>query len=165
LRRPFRYFDTHFFFPAPHLVWVISPGSIASTNAATQLSTAASAEAVSLKVMQSFGFLFSSFSKQPLVGSTPPSNFATTLSTQLLALGSGVFPGVSASWWHLIRPVPFLDMHLVLPATHFACCANAVPPCSSITESATVTSVRNIMGPPPLRGTVAARKPAQAPKG
>jgi hypothetical protein len=67
------------------------------TNAATQLSTTASADPVSLKLMQSFGFLFSSFSKQPLVGSTPPSNFATTLSMHPPALGSGVLPGVSES--------------------------------------------------------------------
>jgi len=51
---------------------------MAPTNDATQLSTAVSADPVSSKVMQSFGFLFSSFSKQPLAGSTPPSNLAMT---------------------------------------------------------------------------------------
>src|SRR5262249_14431158 len=46
--------------------------SMAPTNDATQLSTAVSADPVSSKVMQSFGFLFSSFSKQPFAGSMPP---------------------------------------------------------------------------------------------
>jgi len=88
-------------------------------NAATQLSTPASAEDVSSKLMQSLLLLFSSFSKQPLAGSTPPSNFVIAFVRQLLAFGSAGLPGVSASCSHLMRPVPFFDMHLVLPAKHF----------------------------------------------
>lgn len=125
---------------------------MAATNAATQLSIAASADAVSFKVMQSFGTLFSSFSKHPFVGSTPPSNLATTLSRQPPALGSGTLPGVSASCSHLISPVPFLDEHLFFPAKHFACWANAASPCASnIVIAKADTSERIIMGPPPSR--------------
>jgi hypothetical protein len=68
------------------------------TNDPTQLSIACSADAVSSIVTQPFGFLFSSFSKQPFVWSTPPSNFPTTLSTHPSALGSLNLPGVSDSW-------------------------------------------------------------------
>jgi hypothetical protein len=119
--RALKYFETHFFLPAPHFVCVIGAGSIASTNAATQLSTRTSVEAVSLKLRQSLGFLFSSFSKQPFVGSTPPSYLPMTFVWQSFAFGSAGLPGVSASCSHLMSPVPFFDMHLVLPAKHFAC--------------------------------------------
>jgi hypothetical protein len=86
--------------PASHFDCVAggAAGSIADTNDPTQLSTVASAVEVSSKVMQSFGFLFSSFSKQPLVGSAPPSNLATTLSSHPKALGSFDLPGVSDDW-------------------------------------------------------------------
>jgi hypothetical protein len=119
--RALKYFETHFFLPAPHFVWSIGAGSMACTNAATQLSTTASAATVSSNVMQSLPVLPSSFSKQPFVGSTPPSNLPTALSTQPFVFGTGGFPGVSASCSHLMRPVPFFDMHLVLPAKHFVC--------------------------------------------
>jgi hypothetical protein len=90
--RPLKYFETHFFLPAPHFVWSIVPGSIASTNPATQSSTRSSVEPVSSKLMQSLGFLFSSFSKQPFVGSRPPVYFAVALSMQAFAFGSfGLF--------------------------------------------------------------------------
>jgi len=88
---------------------------------ATQLSTAFSAVDVSSKVMQSLPLLFSSFSKQPFVGSTPPSNLPMTFVWQPFALGSAGLLGVSANCSHLMRPVPFFDMHLVLPAKHFVC--------------------------------------------
>jgi hypothetical protein len=125
------------------------PGSIAATNAPTQLSTAASADAVSSNEMQSFGTLFSSFSKQPFVGSMPPSNLPITLVTQSFAFGSATLPGVSESWWHLIKPVPFLDMHFVLPARHFVCTwAAAGAPCRSVSASPAVTIARIVMSPP-----------------
>jgi hypothetical protein len=52
---------------------------------------------VSLNVRQSFGLLFSSFSKQPFVGSMPPSNLVMTFVTQSFAFGSAILPGVSES--------------------------------------------------------------------
>src|SRR5262249_39493424 len=122
---------------------------MAPNNDATQPSTAVSADPVSSKVMQSFGFLFSSFSKQPLAVSTPPSNLAMTLLTQSLAFGFVGLPGVSANCSHMSSPVLVLDMHFVLPARHFACCADAGTPVASISDaSSTVTIERFVMAPP-----------------
>src|SRR5262245_59663920 len=80
-----RYFDAHFFLLAPHFVWSRGGGSMATTSAATQASTAVSAAPVLSTVGQSFGTLLSSFSKQPLAGSSPPSNLVWALVTQSLA--------------------------------------------------------------------------------
>src|SRR5262249_28563411 len=60
-----RYFDAHFFLPAPHFVCSSGGGSIVATIAATQSSTAVSAAPVLWTVGQSFGSLLSSFAKQP----------------------------------------------------------------------------------------------------
>src|SRR5262245_27779205 len=116
---------------------------MAATNAATQLSTASSAAAVSSCVMQSFPALFSSFSKHPLVGSRPPSNLPTTFALQ--ALVSVGLPGVSAVCSHLSNPPAFLDMHFVLPARHFACCAEAAPPHESITAITSAVSIERFV--------------------
>jgi hypothetical protein len=89
------------------------------TSSSTQFSTTACRVAVSSKNWQSFGFLFSSFSKQPLVGSRPPLNFAFALSMQPPAFGSAGFPGVWASWWHLRSPFRYFETHFFLPAPHF----------------------------------------------
>src|SRR6185503_15714932 len=104
-------------------------------------STAVSAEPVLSKVMQSFPALFSSFSKQPLAGSAPPSNLSWTLVTHPPALGSVGLPGVSANPSHLSNPAAFLDMHLVLLAMHFACCAD---PGAAQTNTSPITSTVRI---------------------
>src|SRR6185503_5530486 len=117
---------------------------MSATTCATQASTALSPGPVSSKVMQSFPGLLSSFSKQPLDGSIPPSNLATTLSTQPAALGSATLPGVSDAAWHLSNPAPFFDMHFVFPARHFACWADAGAPhtsSSAITSAVTIERV------------------------
>src|SRR5262245_49097413 len=113
---------------------------MAATTFATQRSTADSAVAVSSNVMQSLPALFSSFSKQPLVASMPPSNLALTLSVQPPALGSAVLPGVSESAWHLSNPAAFLDMHFVLPARHFFCWADAGPAHTRISPTTSAVS-------------------------
>jgi len=118
------------------------------TSVLTQASMVVSTDPVSSKLMQSVGFLFSSFSKQPLAGSVPPSNLRMTLVTQSLALGSGTLPGVSASCSHLINPVPFFDEHLVLPARHFACWADAgASPMNSNATANAVTNARIVICP------------------
>src|SRR5215510_10220127 len=89
-----------------------------------QVSTAISAAPVLSTVGQSFGTLLSSFSKQPLAGSSPPLNLVWTLVTQSLAFGSGGLPGVSARASHLSNPTAFLAMQPVLPARHFGCWAD-----------------------------------------
>src|SRR5262245_28158486 len=98
---------------------------MAATSAATQVSTAVSAAAVSSNVRQSFGTLLSSLSKQPLTSVLPPSNLVCTLVTQSLALGSFGLPGVSARASHLSNPTAFLAMQRVFPARHLACWADA----------------------------------------
>jgi hypothetical protein len=98
LRMLLSFLATHFFLLTPHFVWSMLPGSMPATSAATQLSTAVSAEAVSSKLRQSFGTLFSSFSKHPFVGSGVPSNLFSALVTQSEAFGSASLPGVSAFW-------------------------------------------------------------------
>jgi hypothetical protein len=75
-------------------------------------------------VGQSFGTLLSSFSKQPLAGTSPPSNLVWALVTQSLAFGSPGLPGVSARASHLSNPAAFFAMQAVLPARHFACWAD-----------------------------------------
>src|SRR5262245_13087907 len=121
---------------------------MAATSAATQASTAVSAATVSPTVGQSFGTLLLSFSKQPLAGLSPPSNFAWTLVTQSLALGSAGLPGVSARASHLSNPAAFLAMQPVLPARHLACWADAgaAGTSSSIVTSA-VPNERVVMCP------------------
>src|SRR5262249_3944953 len=141
-----RSFDTHFFLPAPHFVWVIGAGSIACTNDPTQLSTAASAAPLSPDVMQSFPGLFSSFAKQPLLGSAPPENLPSTLVTQSFALGSAGLPGVSASVSHLSNPVALLDMHFVFPATHFFCTwADAEPPHANVSVNTSAVTIERVI--------------------
>ncbi len=75
------------------------------TTSSTQFSTMPCNVAVSLVTSQSFGFTASSFATHPRVGSAPPLNFASALSTHMFAFGSVGLPGVSASWWHLSRPL------------------------------------------------------------
>src|SRR5262245_33661873 len=96
---------------------------MASTSVSTQSSTTISAAGKSLNVMQSFGDLFSSFSKQP-VG---PENLSTALPMQLSKFGSAGLLGVSAFCSHLSRAPAFFDMHLFLPAMHLPC-GVACPP-------------------------------------
>src|SRR5262249_60631196 len=117
---------------------------MAPTMAVTQASTAVSAATVSSRVMQSLSFLFSSFSKQPLLRSSPPSNLSLTFGAQV---GSAVLPGVSAVCSHLSNPAAFGDMHLVLPPRHFFCSAEAAPHQTSASVSdATVTIERDVEG-------------------
>jgi hypothetical protein len=137
--------------PAPHFVWSSGAGSIAATKAPTQLSTASPAEPVSSNEMQSLPTLFSSFSKQPLAGSTPPFHLIVALSTQAFAFGSGILPGVSASCSHLIRPVPNFDMHFVLPARHFVCWADAALADSTIRPRASPATIERTVMSPPVR--------------
>src|SRR5262245_38230602 len=108
---------------------------MAAAIAATQVSTAVSAAAVLSTVGQSFGTLLSSFSKQPLAGSSPPANLVWTLVTQSLAFGSAGLPGVSASASHLSKPAAFLAMQPVLPARHLACWADAGQPARATAPS------------------------------
>src|SRR4029453_3112228 len=80
LRMLFSFLAAHFFLPTPHLLWSIEPGSIAATISAAHASTSISTDAVSSRVTKSFGFCFSSLSKQPFVGSLPPANLPVALS-------------------------------------------------------------------------------------
>jgi hypothetical protein len=102
-------------------VVVVVGVSTRATMRATQSSINPSRVGASSGISQSLGFLASSFSKHPLLGSSPPSNFRRTLSLQPLALGSSGFPGVWASWWHLRRPFSFVETHLFFPAPHLLC--------------------------------------------
>src|SRR5262245_53409198 len=129
---------------------------MAATSDATQASTALSAAAVSSTVRQSFGLLLSSLSKQPFVGSLPPSNLVRVLVTQSLALGSASLPGISASASHLSNPAAFLAMQAVLPARHLACWADAgsaaksssaIPSAVTI-ERIVVVSISTLLLPP-----------------
>src|SRR4029453_16325811 len=71
-------------------VGVGAPGSRSVTTSSTKASTRASTADVSAKVGHGVsdpaGYFASSFAKQPFVGSSPPSNFALTLSMQALSL-------------------------------------------------------------------------------
>ena len=119
---------------------------MAATSVATQASTAASAVTVSSNVRQSFGFFASSFAKQPLVASRPPSNFALTLVMHPSAFGSAGLPGVSARASHLSNPVAFFAMQLVLPARHFACWADAGASGTSTSVIASVVTIERAVG-------------------
>src|SRR5262249_10125947 len=118
LRTETRYFATHFFLPTPHFVCIVGAGSMAPRSDVTQSSTAVSAGSVASPGLQSLFVLFSSFPKQPLVGSGMPWNLPSTFGTQL---GSAALPGVSAISSHLSSPAAFVAMHFTLPARHFAC--------------------------------------------
>src|SRR5262249_49490108 len=141
-----RYFDAHFFLPAPHFVWSSGGGSMAATSDATQPSTLVSAVAVSSSERQSFGVFASSFSKQPFAGTVPPSNLIFTLVTHSLALGSAGLPGVSASASHLSRPAAVLAMQVVLAARHFACWADAGASGTSTRAIASAVAIERIVG-------------------
>src|SRR5262249_27847880 len=117
-------FARHLILPAPHLL--CRPGSMAATQSATQPSIADSRSAASSKVKQSLGcffelLFFSSFSKQPVAGSAPPSNFALALSRQFFAFRSVGLPGVLARRPHFSRPLTVLETHDVFPARQRAC--------------------------------------------
>src|SRR5215472_16460190 len=72
-----------------------------------------------------------------------------TFLTQSLAFGTAGLPGVSANCSHMSSPVLVLDMHCVLPARHFACCADAGTPVASISDgNSRVTIERFVMLPP-----------------
>src|SRR5262249_39192586 len=104
-----------------HFLWSGGAGSISLTSWSTQLSTIFSRESVSLKVTQSFGFLLSSFAKQPLVGSEPPSNLSFALSSQSAKFGSGGLPGVSAFCSHVRSELPFFGTPLSLLTRPLLC--------------------------------------------
>src|SRR5262245_4045035 len=102
------------------VVVVASEPSRAAMAVVTHASTSSSIAAESPSGgRQSLRDLFSSFAKQPFAGSSPPSNFARTLSMQPLVFGSSGFPGFCAFSWHLRRPLTLLAMHFFLPAPHF----------------------------------------------
>src|SRR5262245_22046083 len=90
-----------------------------ATRSSTQSSASAFTAGESVVLWQSFGFLASSFVKQPFVGSRPPVYFATALPTQPFVFGSVGFPGVWASLRHLSSAPRYFDAHFLLLAPHF----------------------------------------------
>src|SRR5262249_42700355 len=91
-------------------------------KAATQeSSTMASRAAVFPVVEQSFGIFASSFAKQPLLGTAPPSNLSVALVMQSAKFGFMFCPGVSAFWWHLRTLFSFFATHFFFPTSHFDC--------------------------------------------
>src|SRR5262245_5846530 len=122
-----------------------------ATRSSTQFSARAFTVGESVVLWQSFGFLASSFAKQPVY-------FATALSTQPFVFGSVGFPGVCASFRHLSRPATYFDAHFFLPAPHFVAviggalgsmaATSAATQVSTAVSAATVSStVRQSFGP------------------
>src|SRR5262249_8320267 len=97
------------------------------------------------------GPLASAFPKQP----SAPRNLSLALPRHMSAFASGVFPGVSAFWWHLRSESTFFDTHLFLATRHLLCTPAACAPSpmsAAPRKAARINDVRVlVMSVPPSR--------------